>query len=147
MNDFNYLYGLTPISPIGFSGNPFGVSASLKARKASLEAIKGKLEGYSCIIEDKQLTNTWNGSIGMIGASINGALGSVAGDKYDEERRQEQTDIKTLSTLLDTKRDTMVELLKHEISSLESQISAAVASEWEEYQNNSLLKTPTFKTK
>lgn len=82
--------------------------------------------------------------------SINGALGSVAGDKYDEERKQEQTDIKTLSTLLDTKRDTMVELLKLEIASLGSQISAAVASEWEEYQNNSLnslLKTPTFKTK
>ena len=91
-----------------------------------------------------------NGSIGAIGSmtfSINGAVGSVAGDKYDEERRQEQTDIKTLSTLLDTKRDTMVELLKLEIASLETQISAAVASEWEEYRNNSLLKTPTFKTK
>ena len=94
-----------------------------------------------------------NGSIGTIGSmnfSINGSLGSVAGDKYDEERKQEQTDIKTLSTLLDTKRDTMVELLKLEIASLGSQISAAVASEWEEYQNNSLnslLKTPTFKTK
>ena len=55
MNDFNYLYGLTPISPIGFSGNPFGVSASLKARKANLEAIKKKIEEYSCVIENKKL--------------------------------------------------------------------------------------------
>ena len=148
MNGFNYLY-----TPMTFPGNPFGASAGLKAKKARLEAIKSRLEGYSCNIDDKQVTNALNGSIGTIGSmnfSINGSLGSVAGDKYDEERKQEQTDIKTLSTLLDTKRDTMVELLKLEIASLGSQISAAVASEWEEYQNNSLkslLKTPTFKTK
>ena len=78
---------------------------------------------------------------------MNGAFGTVAGDKYDAESEQEQADINTLSTTLDTKRDTMVELLRLEISSLNTQISEAIANEWEEYQKNSLLKTPTFKIK
>jgi len=88
MNGFNYLY-----TPMTFPGNPFGASAGLKAKKARLEAIKSRLEGYSCNIDDKQVTNALNGSIGTIGSmnfSINGSLGSVAGDKYDEERKQEQ---------------------------------------------------------
>ena len=147
MNDFNYLYGLTPISPIGFSGNPFGVSASLKARKASLEVIKGKLEKYSCVIENKKLVSVTVGIYGFTNFNMNAVCGSVAGDKYDAESEQEQADINTLSTTLDTKRDTMVELLKTEIASLDTQISEAIASEWEEYQKNSLLKTPIFKTK
>jgi len=147
MNDFNYLYGLTPISPIGFSGNPFGVSASLKARKANLEAIKKKLEEYSCVIENKKLIASVAGVYGIANINMNGAFGTVAGDKYDAESEQEQADINTLSTTLDTKRDTMVELLRLEISSLETQISEAIANEWDEYQKNSLLKTPTFKIK
>ena len=139
MNDFNYLYGLTPISPIGFSGNPFGVSASLKARKANLEAIKKKLEEYSCVIENKKLIASVAGVYGIANINMNGAFGTVAGDKYDAESEQEQADINTLSTTLDTKRDT--------ISSLDTQISEAIANEWDEYQKNSLLKTPTFKIK